>query len=129
MKRNSVVRILIFLICLAALPAFAEADELSYAYEAVPLERAGIALHLDRVCVDGAEPDRNILLVHGVTYSSHEFDIDYEDYSLVRALAREGYAVWRLDIAGFGQSGAVEDGFLTDLDYDAEDIHAAVDRI
>ncbi len=129
MKRKRVVWMLIALICLAALPAFAEVDVLSYAYEAVPLERAGIALHLDRVSVNGTKPDRNILLVHGVTYSSHEFDIDYEDYSLVRALAREGYAVWRLDIAGFGQSGAVEDGFLPDSDYAAEDIHAAVDRI
>ena len=40
--------------------------------------------------------------MHGSTYSSHEFDIDYEDYSLVRRLAREGYAVWRLDVAGYG---------------------------
>ena len=70
-----------------------------------------------------------VLLIHGVTYSSHEFDIDYKDYSLVRRLAREGYAVWRLDIAGFGQSGEVEDGFLPDSDYAAEDINAAVEEI
>ena len=43
-------------------------------------------------------------MIHGVTYSSHEFDINYKDYSLVRFLTGEGYAVWRLDIAGFGQS-------------------------
>ena len=97
--------------------------------EAVPLERAGISLHLDRTVVEGTASNRNILLVHGVTYSSHEFDINYEDYSLVRALAREGYAVWRLDIAGYGQSGAVEDGFLPDSDYAAEDIRAAVEEI
>ena len=97
--------------------------------EAVPLERAGISLHLDRTVVEGTASNRNILLVHGVTYSSHEFDINYEDYSLVRALAREGYAVWRLDIAGYGQSEAVEDGFLPDSDYAAEDINAAVNRI
>lgn len=136
MKRIAVVWMVILLACLASLPALAEAgaalpnaDAVSYAYAEYPLERAGIALHLDRVCVDGTEPDRSILLVHGVTYSSHEFDIDYEDYSLVRALAREGYAVWRLDIAGFGRSGEVKDGFLPDSDYAAEDIHAAIDRI
>ena len=70
-----------------------------------------------------------ILLIHGSSYSSHEFDIDYQDYSLVRRLAREGYAVWRLDIAGYGQSGPVEDGFLPDTAYAAADTIAAVDRI
>ena len=46
-----------------------------------------------------------------------------------RRLVRGGYDVWRLDIAGFGQSGSVPDGFLPDSDYAAEDIHAAVERI
>ena len=101
----------------------------SYTYKEYPLERNGIALHLDCVKKFGAEPQKNILLIHGVTYSSHEFDIDYEDYSLVRKLAREGYAVWRLDIAGFGQSGTVKNGFLPDSDYAAEDINAAVTKI
>ncbi|MCR5789132.1 MAG: alpha/beta hydrolase [Lachnospiraceae bacterium] len=101
----------------------------SYREEVFPLERNGIELHLDRIRMEDAEPDRNILLIHGVTYSSHEFDVDYEDYSLVRALAREGYGVWRLDIAGFGSSEAVPDGFLPDSDYAAEDINAAVDKI
>ena len=106
-----------------------DVNAISFAYEEYPLERAGIALHLDRMCVEGTDPNRNILLIHGVTYSSHEFDVNYEDYSLVRALAREGYAVWRLDIAGFGQSEEVGDGFLPDSDYAAEDIHAALERI
>ena len=101
----------------------------AYSYTEYPLERNGIDLHLACMEATGMNPDRNILLIHGVTYSSHEFDIDYEDYSLVRFLAREGYAVWRLDIAGFGQSEEVDDGFLPDSDYAAEDIHAAVDKI
>ena len=100
-----------------------------YSTREFPLERNGINLHLDRVTEEGINPNNNILLIHGVTYSSHEFDIDYLDYSLVRKLAREGYAVWRLDIAGFGQSGEVEDGFLPDSDYAAEDINAAVEKI
>lgn len=72
-----------------------------------------------------AAADRSILLIHGVACSSHEFDINYEDCSLVRALARGGYAVWRLDIAGFGQSEAVEDDFQRtaagDFDYRVTD--------
>jgi pimeloyl-ACP methyl ester carboxylesterase len=104
-------------------------QEVAYNYSEYPLERNGIALHLDCMAQEGTRPEKNILLIHGVTYSSHEFDIDYQDYSLVRALAREGYAVWRLDIAGFGQSGAVKDGFVPDSDYAVEDIAAAVDEI
>ena len=109
--------------------AVVETEGVSYIEREYPLERNGIALHLDCVTVEGAEQEKSILMLHGVTYSSHEFDIDYKDYSLVRRLAREGYAVWRLDIAGFGQSGEVADGFLPDSDYAAEDIHAAVEKI
>ncbi len=105
------------------------ASDVSYTYDEYALERNGVALHLDRIAVEGTEPADNILLVHGLTYSSHEFDIDYEDYSLVRFLARNGYAVWRIDIAGYGQSGAVEDGFMPNSDYAAEDINAAVNLI
>ena len=100
-----------------------------YNYEEFPLERKGISLHLDRVQLAKNVPTKNILLVHGVTYSSHEFDIDFKDYSLVRKLAREGWAVWRLDIAGFGRSQEVKDGFMPDSDYAAEDINAAVEMI
>ena len=113
----------------AAEAAEEQFEETSYDYEEFPLERAGIALHLDRVKVADTEPEKNILLVHGLTYSSHEFDIDYEDYSLVRFLARAGYGVWRVDVAGYGRSGAVEDGFMPDSDYAGEDVNAAVEFI
>ncbi|MBR2676920.1 MAG: alpha/beta hydrolase [Solobacterium sp.] len=93
------------------------------------LKRNGLALHLREIHVAGTDPDRNILLIHGVTYSSQEFDINYEDYSLARKLAGEGYRTWLLDIAGFGQSESVPDGFLPDSDYAAEDIHAAAETI
>ena len=105
-----------------------ETDE-KYSRMVVPLERNGIDLHLTRTLLSGTQPQREILLIHGVTYSSHEFEIDYEDYSLVRKLAGEGYGVWLLDIAGFGQSEEVEDGFMPDSDYAAEDIHAAAEKI
>lgn len=98
-------------------------------YQEYSLERNGISLHLDCMKLENSAPENNILLMHGSTYSSHEFDIDYEDYSLVRRLAREGYAVWRLDIAGYGQSGKVEDGLMPDTAYAAEDIRAAMELI
>ena len=101
----------------------------SYDYKEYPITRNNIKLHLDKTEQIGKHSNKNILLVHGVTYSSHEFDIDYKDYSLVRALAREGYAVWSLDIAGYGRSEAVKDGFLIDSNYAAEDINAAVEKI
>ena len=104
-------------------------ENTEYIYEVFPLERNGIALHLDCVKTENYDPAGQILLIHGSTYSSHEFDIDYQDYSLVRRLAREGYAVWRLDVAGYGQSGPVSDGFLPDTAYAAADTLAAVDRI
>ena len=123
---------IMMLVCAAgsyAETAAPEAEAIAYTYDEYPLERNGVALHLDRVALAGAEPEKSILLVHGLTYSSHEFDIDYEDYSLVRLLAREGYAVWRIDVAGYGRSGAVEDGFMPNSDYAAEDINAAVELI
>ena len=125
MKKRTLIKLISIFFFLAALPVFAA----SYTYKEYPLERNGISLHLDCLKKAADTPKRNILLIHGVTYSSHEFDIDYKDYSLVRKLAREGYAVWRLDIAGFGQSGAVENGFIPDSDYAAEDINAAVTKI
>lgn len=94
-----------------------------------PFSRNGIPLHLESMKCAASAAERNILLVHGVTYSSHEFDIAYRGYSLVRFLAENGYTVWRLDIAGFGLSGAVEDGFMPDSAYAAEDICCAAEKI
>jgi pimeloyl-ACP methyl ester carboxylesterase len=67
----------------------------------------------------------NILLVHGLTYSSHQFDVNYEDYSLARFLARNGYRVWLIDITGYGRSSKPENGFIVDTDYAAADIALA----
>ena len=120
--------IAIFL-CLPVGCANQKAAGTSYVSDVFPLERNGIALYLDCTRTEGTQFEKNILLIHGVTYSSHEFDIDYQDYSLTRKLAREGYAVWKLDIAGYGRSEEVEDGFLPDSDYAAEDIAEAVKLI
>ncbi|GHU71595.1 hypothetical protein FACS1894184_18630 [Clostridia bacterium] len=95
--------------------------------ETVPLERNGISLHLTKYTTDLTGSP--ILLVHGLTFSSHEFDVDVDDYSLARYLANNGYVVYTLDIAGYGDSGDVEDGFTPNSDYAADDISAAVDKI
>lgn len=100
-----------------------------YAIETFPLERAGVKLYLQRLSVAGDVPSRQLLLVHGLTYSSHEFDVDVADYSLARYLARQGFAVWSVDIAGYGRSEEVQNGFLPDSLYAAEDIATAADKI
>jgi pimeloyl-ACP methyl ester carboxylesterase len=93
--------------------------------EVFPLEREGVKLHLARYQTDEAGEKKPLLMVHGLTYSSHEFDVDYGDYSLARFFANNGYSVWLLDIAGYGSSQKVEDGFVSNSDYAAEDIAAA----
>ncbi|MDR1979192.1 MAG: alpha/beta hydrolase [Synergistaceae bacterium] len=93
--------------------------------EVFPLERNGVQLHLERYQTGDGGEKTPLLMVHGLTYSSHEFDVNYGDYSLARFLADNGYAVWLLDIAGYGESGKVEDGFAPNSDYAAEDVAAA----
>ncbi|MBQ7593480.1 MAG: alpha/beta hydrolase [Synergistaceae bacterium] len=116
MRKIKLFAALIFVLILASV-SFAGISR-----EVVPLERNGYKLHLESFGTDG-EP---LLLVHGLTYSSHEFDVDVKDYSLARFFARNGFKVWMLDIAGYGSSQEVDDGFLPNSDYAAEDIHAAV---
>ncbi|MBQ7544041.1 MAG: alpha/beta hydrolase [Synergistaceae bacterium] len=112
----------LLIVVLAASVSFADLTR-----ETFPLEREGVKLHLERFKSDkGGDP---LLLVHGLTYSSHEFDVDVKDYSLARFFARRGFNVWLLDIAGYGQSQEVEDGFTPDSDYAAEDIAAAAKLI
>jgi len=128
--RKFALLLALFISVSAMLPGTnASADKTEYTQTVCPLERKGTALYLSQTVLSGTQPQKQILLVHGVTYSSHEFDIDYLDYSLVRYLARNGYGVWQLDIAGFGRSGEVGDGFAVDSDYAAEDIRAAAERI
>ena len=110
------VTLIIFL--LFAVQACAEISRETY-----PLERNGIKLHLESFTGSEGEP---LLLVHGLTYSSHEFDVNYGDYSLARFFANNGFKVWLLDIAGYGSSQEVTDGFMPDSDYAAEDIACAV---
>lgn len=100
----------------------------NYNYNEYAVPYGDINLHLDSTC-KSTFGEKNIILVHGLTYSSHEFDINYKDYSLVRFLADKGYTVWRLDIAGYGQSDKPYDGFVVDSNYAADNIYFAVKEI
>ena len=99
-----------------------------------PLQRKNIDLFLQQstneVCAASQSNTATpILLLHGLTYSSHEFDVQHENYSLVNTLLRECKTVWSLDIAGYGRSAPVSDGFQPDTNYAADDIRAAVQHI
>jgi pimeloyl-ACP methyl ester carboxylesterase len=94
-----------------------------------PLERNGVKLYLERMQLSGSEPEKQILFIHGLTYSSHEFDVNVGDYSLARFFANNGYSVWLLDIAGYGRSEKVKDGFMPNSDYAAEDTAEAAKLI
>ena len=122
------LQVLLFSLQVATVQARADAAT-EYQIQTFPLERNGIALHLQRLAVAGTQPQRQILLVHGLTYSSHEFDVNYADYSLARYLAARGFAVWTFDVAGYGDSQEVEDGFMPNSDYAAEDAAAAAAEI
>lgn len=63
----------------AAIIRFVEARALAFEVEVVPLERAVCRLHLMRTKKTGIVPAKDILLIHGGTYSSHEFDVDVEE--------------------------------------------------
>lgn len=128
--RKSEFSFRLFLATLAALCLFvSSAFAVNFTTEVVPLERAGVKLHLQKLSADDAGAKEPILFVHGLTYSSHEFDVNYGDYSLARYFATNGYDVWTLDIAGYGSSQEVENGFMPNSDYAAEDIAAAVKLI
>ena len=122
------LQVLLFSLQVATVQARADAAT-EYQIQTFPLERNGVALHLQRLAVAGTQPQRQILLVHGLTYSSHEFDVNYADYSLARYLAARGFAVWSFDVAGYGESQEVEDGFMPNSDYAAEDAAAAAAEI
>ncbi|MDO5536811.1 MAG: alpha/beta fold hydrolase [Desulfovibrionaceae bacterium] len=129
LKRSFVPFLVLLLSLFITAQAQAYTADIAIDQQVVPLERNGQKLYLERMTVAQTAPAKNILLVHGLTYSSHEFDVDYADYSLARYLATQGYAVWRLDVAGYGSSADVKDGFMPNSDYAAEDVAAAAKLI
>lgn len=100
--------------------------------EKVPLERNGNSLNLSCFYFEKEQSEnkgKNILLIHGLTFSSHEFNLDAADYSLVKFFASKGYTAWLLDITGYGLSEKNIDGAKVDCNYAAEDIFETVKKI
>lgn len=124
--RKNLVWLGLFICLLLNLLCLSSAQGAEILRETIPLARNEVPLHLERYIEQDGKTKRPLLFVHGVTFSSHEFDVDYKDYSLARYFAKHGFEVWLLDIAGFGSSGSVKDGFMPDSDYASEDIAAAV---
>lgn len=73
--------------------------------------------------------NKNVLMVHGLTYTQHVFDIKYKDYSFCEFLAKNGWTVWSLDLGGYGRSEEYEDGFEVTTENAAKDILTAVEEI
>ena len=120
-------RIFFFLLIsswLSVIPAPAQTTSQSYS-----VESHGLNLHVKTFKPVNGNRIKHILLVHGLTYSSHEFHIDYKDYSLVNFLSENGFQIWTMDITGYGGSEKPEDGFMVNTAYAAEDIAAVVGYI
>ena len=78
-----------------------------------------------------AGADEAILLVHGRTWSAlPDFDlqVDGEDLSLMEGLVAEGYAVYAVDLRGYGETPRDETGWLTP-GRAADDVNAVLDWI
>ena len=67
MKQRIISLYFVLLLALTCLNCIAEPapDAPEYDYTVLPLERNGVALHLDCVSLRGGAPQRNILLTHG----------------------------------------------------------------
>lgn len=72
---------------------------------------------------------KNILLIHGLTFTQHVFDIKYKDYSMCQYFARNGYNVWRIDLGGYGYSDKYENGWDVTTLNAASDIITALEEI
>lgn len=102
-----------------------------YEFTDIELKRKdnGKKLYFNKCSCPDSFADKNILLVHGLTYTNHVFDINYKDYSVVRFLAKNGYTVWRVDIGGYGLSEEYENGFDVDTLNASKDIITALEKI
>ncbi len=94
-----------------------------------PLTHVTEELFLQRIASATKKPKGYILMLHGLTWSSHVFDLDYLDYSLANYLAHQGYAVWVLDHAGYGQSNIVGDGYQVDTFHAVQEALLAINLI
>lgn len=89
----------------------------------------GKKLFLTKMMCMVTEPDKHIILLHGLTLTQHVWDIEWKDYSVARFLASEGYTVWRLDAGGFGRSERYENGYDCTTDNAVLDVIEAIETI
>ncbi|MEQ8207202.1 MAG: alpha/beta fold hydrolase, partial [Woeseia sp.] len=114
---------LVLLVLFAANPSFA-ADLQRHT---VPAD--GHPLAVWEKSADGAS--QAILLVHGRTWSAlPDFDlqVDGEDLSLMDGLVAGGYAVYAIDLRGYGESPRDDSGWLTP-NRAADDVARVIDWI
>ncbi len=135
MRRNFKIilsELALVLVLFAALSGCSK-KSISYVETDYQVERGGIRLFVQKIELEGSSASgshgKDILLVHGLTFSSWQFDLDVDDYSLARYLARKGYRAWIFDIAGFGRSQKVKDGFAVDSEWSAADAEAVAQFI
>ena len=104
---------------------------MKYNCEVIDLARKdnGKKLYVTKFDCPASWGDNNVLLVHGLTYPQHVFDIKYKDYSVCEYFAKNGYTVWRVDLGGYGRSEEYENGFDVTTENAAKDILCAVEKI
>ena len=88
MKYRKFVLLLVLFLAVTAMlqETNALADEREYTQTICPLERNGKALYLSQTLLSGTQPQKQILLVHGVTYIPPMSSI-----SIIRTTASSGY--------------------------------------
>ena len=89
----------------------------------------GKKLYLTKYESENSVREKNILLIHGLTYNQFVFDLKYKDYSLCEFLSKNEYHVWRLDIGGYGKSEKYEDGWKVTTENAAKDVIVAMEEI
>lgn len=102
-----------------------------YEIKQFPCQRRdnGKKLFLRRYSCEAGLPNKNLLCIHGLTFTQHIFDIEYKDYSIARWFCRHGYTVWLLDIGGYGRSEEYETGWDVTTMNAAKDIITAAELI
>lgn len=89
----------------------------------------GKMLYLTKYESENSIVNKNILMIHGLTYAQFVFDIKYKDYSMCEYLSQNEYCVWRLDLGGYGKSEKYENGWDVTTENAARDILQAIDEI
>lgn len=105
-----------------------EGNYVDYCFKEMYIHRKdnGKALYLTKFESESSIPERNLLMIHGLTYAQFVFDIKYKDYSLCEYFAGQGYTVWRLDIGGYGKSESYEKGWDVTTENAAKDQLCAI---